>query len=360
MIESSRLVVIQINTHTAATASIMDRRGSQQTAQGNRKTRSKKGKKGDADEDDAATCDTCAKVFKDENDKLLRCTWCETGWRCIKCLGYTEAQYDFLSKDTNMLFCCKTCEDPVVNQAPVAQKMISFMDDLSNKMAQILLSLDTKVDKDDFRQLKTQVDSMEDTMKQNSDSVKQLENKLDQCSKNTSDQIDQKIDQKMREKKQDELRQFNIIMYNIAEATGTSQERQQEDEKKVRDAFKRIMPEKNMEIKNVVRLGKFQRGKGDAAEGGEPAQQQDERPRPVKIILYSMHDRDSLVKKLAEKRRSSSDDYKDIQMTTDRSKEEREQYKILKTELEQRKKDGEDGLYIRDGKIVKRDPQNNQ
>ena len=135
-------------------------------AGGNKKERNSRRQKGKPqDEDtDPATCDTCAKIFRNENDKLLRCSWCESGWRCVKCLGYSDEQYNFLAKDDNMLFCCKTCVDPVVNQHADTQKfqtlMLKFMQEFSSKVNQVLLTLNNKVDKDEFDKLKGKVEEL--------------------------------------------------------------------------------------------------------------------------------------------------------------------------------------------------------
>ena len=72
----------------------------------------------------------------------------------------------------------------------------------------------------------------------------------------------------------------------------------------------------------------------------------------MKVVLQSRKDKDLLIRKLTQQRKNNPEKVKHIKMSTDRTKQEREQYKKLRQELEDRTNNGEENLYIKGGKIL--------
>ena len=331
-----------------------DRKSSTSGGNRRRNLRSDKDPSKQSNQEDKATCDTCKTIFTDENDKLLRCTWCEEGWRCIKCLGYTDNQYDFLSKDENMLFCCANCKDPVVNQKQddaLQTQLTNFMSDMSNKFDKLLESLGNKVDRDEFDGLKKQVEGLETQVSSGNKQIADLNNKLDQTNEDLAKQIDERFDE-ARERDQ---RSYNLIIYEVVEASGQAEKRKEADEKEVARRFEELLPKNEIKIDGVYRLGKYQGGDEDEDENAVKP-----KPRPVKVVLQSRKDKDLLIRKLTQQRKNNPDKVKHIKMSSDRTKQERDQYKKLRQELEDRTNNGEENLYIRGDKVLQRTPRQQQ
>ena len=57
---------------------------------------------------DSWKCDTCDKLFENENDKLLTCEYC-SNHRCINCLGMTQSVYKGISGRPDLPWFCSNC-----------------------------------------------------------------------------------------------------------------------------------------------------------------------------------------------------------------------------------------------------------
>ena len=255
---------------------------------------------------------------------------------------------------TSLLFCCKSCVDPVVNMQSDTNKfqsqMLSYMQDLSSKFNQVILSLDKKVDKEDFEGLKGKVDDLEGKVDQCKTTVDSLQNKLDENKK----EVENTMEAKCQEIKEDAQRDFNIIIYGIPEPEGTAEARQKEDSEKVQKTFEKLLPNQDVPVRKIYRLGKFDEEVNKPKAGA--AEANGARPRPLKVVLYSIQQKDTLLRKIAENKKSNPNEQNHIQMTSDRSKKERENYRKLKAELDRRTQEGEQNLYIHGDKIVTRNP----
>ena len=88
-------------------------------------------------------------------------------------------------------------------------------------------------------------------------------------------------------------------------------------------------------IKNIVRLGK----------------KEEDRTRLLKVTLESVKNKREILMKAKKLREAER--WERVFVTPDLTPKERQQNKELREELKQRTKDGEEGLVIRRGKIVK-------
>ncbi len=188
-------------------------------------------------------------------------------------------------------------------------------------------------------------------------SVDSLKNRLDHEKKELEDTMDAKY----QEIKEDAQRDFNVIIYGIPEPNGTAEARQKEDSEKVRTTFNELLPNQDIPVRKIYRLGKFDENVNKPKAGEEDgAGAAAAHPRPIKVVLYSVQQKDMLLKQLTENKKSNPNDQNRVQMTSDRSKKERELYKKLKAELDRRTQEGEQNLHIRGDKIVTRNPRGSQ
>ncbi len=146
-----------------------------------------------------------------------------------------------------------------------------------------------------------------------------------------------------------------MIIYEVEEASGPAEERKEADENEVSKLFEELLPRNEIQIEGVYRLGKYQGGDDDQEENAQKP-----KPRPVKVVLQSRKDKDVLIRKLTQQRKNNPEKVKHIKMSSDRAKQERDQYKKLRQELEERTNKGEENLYIRGDKVLQRTPKGQQ
>lgn len=123
-------------------------------------------------------------------------------------------------------------------------------------------------------------------------------------------------------------REKNLILFNVPELlTGSVANKQAADLNKVVGIINNISPEVNTHSINVVRLGRSDGRK----------------PRPLKVEVDS---RDSVFAILKNKRKLS-EEYAEVSITTDRTALQREQLKKVIHDINERKEQGEEDLYIK-------------
>ena len=137
-----------------------------------------------------------------------------------------------------------------------------------------------------------------------------------------------------------EKRRSDIILFGLPESTSDEPiVRKKDDETKVKSMLVGLPDRGKLEIKSLYRLGR----------------RMDEKARPLKVIMGNQTMRDDVLSGFRDgKLDLSTYDEGSIQFSRDRTKAEREDYRKLRKELNDRKEKGESDLIIRNGRIKKR------
>lgn len=217
--------------------------------------------------DDAWLCYECKKTFTDKNDKLMECDFCADRY-CIKCLGMSPTQYNYLAKSEMMWFCVK-CMPKVRETIKIEkeieekcnahyEKFTKRCDEIDERCSNIETQVAEKISKNDVEQMiDTKINSLFDGGKinqataipvQNQTEIKQIVEGVvsDKLAENEKDIIDRK------------KREKNIVLFNLPEPeTSLINERiiaDGESIKKLID-FLNMETVDGVEVEETVRLG---------------------------------------------------------------------------------------------------------
>ena len=176
--------------------------------------------------------------------------------------------------------------------------------------------------------------------------------------------IEQKIKvqvaQSFDELREREERKFNLIVYNITESTKANvEEEKQEDISKVKDVLNFTNPDlkdsiiQNLSAKCIFRLGQKEIIQEQQQEQQQDKQQKIPKPRPIKIILPDEKTKYSILRNAHTLKSYQAQNRVGIKL--DLTKQQHLEDKLLKEELEKRKKEEGLDLMIFRGEIIKRE-----
>lgn len=230
------------------------------------------------------TCNNCTLQINSKSSGI-QCTFCSHFFH-IKCVNISKNQLDVLSTVNGCLWKCTGCSNTAIQN--------------NDKLFKVIETLQVTVN-----QLQEEIKNM----KRASDNI---------C--NSEIIISEITERQKREK--------NIIIYNLNEAlNGTVAEKKAADVSNVKDLLNKITPESNFDSIKVFRVGKSHNNK----------------PAPVKVILASRNDVLNILKN--KKILKETNDKRTI--STDQTKMQQEYLKKVKTELNNRKQNGEENIYIK-------------
>ena len=108
--------------------------------------------------------------------------------------------------------------------------------------------------------------------------------------------------------------------------------------------------EDEAKIEITVRLGKPRREEADEENGNH----QRTKPRPLLIKFENEKMKWDVLRNAKNLKYCSDEQLKKLSIVPDQTAKEREEYRLLRTELEERRANGETGLYISRGKVCQR------
>ena len=205
---------------------------------------------------------------------------------------------------------------------------------------------DNKLDDDEFPKLPLyakKTKKLEDLLSNQEDATKILNKKLQEQT-NISE-----------EEKRKAAKQRNLIIYGIPEKSTDSKEQMKEDFNTIRELYENRVPIEAKDITELIRLGSKENGK----------------TRPIKITLTSPEKRLKLLRNNVNLRiyneqfqycecKREPGRHVHVNVTNDKTQQERETEKALRDELHRRRNDGEENIIIKKGKIVKKNKNNAQ
>ena len=146
--------------------------------------------------------------------------------------------------------------------------------------------------------------------------------------------IHTRVQEQYREREEKERKKNNLLMYNIKESTG--EQGKEEDEQQCEQLIAQTKTEQ-FKIVNVLRMGKVQQGKN----------------RPLLVKLENSQMKYNILRNANNLNNTQQQQWiKKVSISKDKTIKEKEASKRLYEQLKQKRDDGEEGRYIRDGKLL--------
>ena len=286
-------------------------------------------------------CPICENQVKEEG---LGCENCEF-WFHITCVNISKEQYNFISQKEELLFVCKSCkvkskksEDSQNNDTNnVHSELLAQMSLMMQKMNQIVES------NENMARSNTDLENRVSKLENKEDKGPKEEQVKDLVEKSLEDILDNKVNEALREAKEQESRRLNLILVNVPESKGENKTK--EDKEKVDKLIKRIVPEEDVKIEQVVRIGEAN----------------DNRYRLLKIKVENMDIKRKILKnsKLINEP-DIKDPKKKIYVNIDYTKKERDLNKALRDELKAMPAEKRDKYTIKYNRIVLKEDEPNK
>ena len=327
---------------------------------------------------DKDKCPGCKEKIK-RNVKTLLCCVCSFSYH-PDCENVSQETYDTLKPELDkgiIMWCCKRCNvfgssvldmiNRLSSELQKTSKSLETEKTKTTKMEEQIRKLENRItiveaDKSDEKieeKSKTFADaalkkySEEFPALQKSNVTKIVEDKVKEIKNNEPTvNIDERLEEaekKIREDQREiELRKKNCIIHNMREAESEDKEEKRELDLEALDKFMSDCESDGKRPVFCVRLGK-------KPDDGSKA-------RPLKVVFESEEEKLSLVRSYCQTKREGSAAQKKaiagISVVPDRTIKEREEYKKLMTELEERTEKGEKNLVIRNYKIRQKPTRN--
>ena len=321
----------------------------------------------------ACPCKSCKKTINN-SDPATQCSLCDD-YYCTHCIGMTTKEYKALNSldRKDVWWTCKQCLStlmalknntsvPEINimetlieklESQVSKKvnqlegtMNTFMQNVTttvNKLEQsVATTLDSKIDENHEKVQQTVTNISQEWEKTIQKTVnnlteqceKQIAKSFKQALSGNTDGNDTKEDsqedkqesitgimkdiiiaqrqEQEKEEREKEEREKNIIMYRATEVEGgEAKDRKKRDKDKIDEVLKAIN-RSDIQVKTFFRLGRFESDK-----------HQQGKCRPVKIVLHSKEDRDSIMRNAFKISETEDESVRGIHLGYDMTLDER-------------------------------------
>lgn len=260
-------------------------------------------------------CGKCRKTVSN-TDTALQCEMCEK-WFHVSCESIQLELYKMLQKFNSQMWFCSTCKTEVKRNNEKIREL-EKKNELMESKVKILEEnwgiLRKEILEEAVAKVKTEVG--EDLVKRTAKYV-----------------MEQMKEDNERDKKKE-----NIIMYNVEESKMENiDERIKEDAKRVCDIYDNSLEVREYTIEKIIRLGK----------------REDGRNRPLLIKLRNEREKWNIIKNAKKLKHERAEDKKRVGISLDLTEKERDIDRKLRTELKERRDNGEVGLYIKNGKLAR-------
>lgn len=260
-------------------------------------------------------CGKCKKPVK-TTDNGLTCETCGI-WYHAGCEKVTQELYKILLKYEEQMWFCSLCRPEVKK----GMERIKELEKTNEEMNEKLKDMEEKWEKFRFEIVHETIGKVKAEI--------------------SADIVMQTTECVMRQIKEDQeriKRKENIIMYNVPESDKEdNEERIQEDHDKAKDLIDNSLHVKGYAMEKLVRLGK----------------KMENRNRPLLIKLRNEREKWEIIKNAKNLKDERDVLKKKVGISLDLSEKEREHEKKLRNELKERREGGEQGLYIKNGKLLK-------
>lgn len=274
-------------------------------------------KTGPSDIDEQFSCGKCNKLVKD-HDNGVQCDHCEI-WYHANCVGIDNAHYKLIVKLPSMDWICDTCKDAIKNL----------------KKENYILKNENKSLKEENKVLRERLAALEKRVNEIKVELK------DEIMKEVDSSLVKIIDD-FKEVENKKYRENNLVLYNMEESNkADGRDRALEDVEKCHQLILEGvgMGQREYNIRRAIRLGKPQANQT--------------RPRPLLLKLDSIEEKWNILKKAKNIKNYRHPILKKVVISMDLTPREQEKDRMLRQQLKEKYENGEQGWFIRSGKLCK-------
>ena len=336
----------------------------------------------DEQEVESWTCESCKKIFREQESKILECERCESHY-CAKCVRISDSEYEFMTARKDIHWFCEECDKKVTQGLriekdielmilAVEQKLqvfttsmeIKFRDleekwekKMSENVSKFIENSDSRITKLE-RELKT----LNGRVVKAGDEVNTLKKEIDQQFMSNDKDIENvasrvhTVEQKIEEKV-DDTAWANVAAKHVNESLGVVAEEVRDIGKRIEETKKARIEEEDKEARrNNIILYRVPESEAEtAAERSEEdkkfceklmtgleigavpedikkvirlGRRDQDRPRPILVELTNRHIKNLVMESLF-KLRSMQAKFQGIGVAHDMTKKEREECKEL-------------------------------
>ena len=302
------------------------------------------------------TCLLCDEIGgRTERSSAIVCDIC-SHWVCRECANIEDKLLDFLvQNDLNYSHICKTCKDQIPqikDLLKISQKQTQIESDIVNMKADIENNKQTLSKYEGMHQRLSNVESIIQNNKLDQEfpvlpAINAATQKM-QHEITTQQESTTKMQFNMEEEKRKEAIKMNLIVYGIPEKESTVENQMIADFNVLQELYSDKVQLHADDVTSIVRLGRNTEGK----------------IRPIRVTFNEIQKRREILTnnqglrmvgdefKLC-KCKANPGKHQHINVTTDKTKQEREFENELREQIKVRRQNGED-VIIRKGKIVNR------
>ncbi|KAK4328212.1 hypothetical protein Pmani_001332 [Petrolisthes manimaculis] len=281
--------------------------------------------------EDKEECRTCKRKVR-EIDNAIKCDECKT-WNHIGCEKVGKNYYKALKEEDGATWFCKICKQTILSSFGQLAKLREDYKEVMKKM-QGITNMNEGIDE--------RVKIIEEKMEgKDEDIVNKVTNTI--VEKIKAVDIVQKtaevVIRHIEEKEKREKRKKNIVLYNVPESSQNEvQSRIDEDLSRCNDLFENSLKVRECKIERVLRLGR---------------PREDNRNRPMLVQLRSEDEKWSILTSAKNLKHETNPEKKKIGISKDLTKEERDAEKRVRQELYEKRSNGEQGWYVKNGKLYR-------
>lgn len=281
------------------------------------------GDTGEVDSGNQSDCGRCLKSVR-KQDNGVQCDNCEN-WYHAACVNIDNAHYRILSKLPSMEWVCKICKD----------KIATLIEENSQ------LKCENKSLKEENRVLRERLAALEKRVDEIKNEVKEEIKKemKDEIMKEVNNNV-VKVLEDIQEAENKRNREGNLVLYNMVESERENgRDRAHEDANKCHQLIQEGigLEQNDYSIRKAIRLGKPQNNTN--------------RPRPLLIKLESVEEKWLILKKARNLKNYRHPILKKVIVTPDLTPKEQEKDRMLRQQLKEKIDEGEQGWYIKGGKL---------
>jgi len=309
----------------------------------------------DSSGDESDCCIDCGRAVLD-SQKGLACDSCGF-WHHTSCEKISDEVYAFLNnnrKETSILWYCKKCLKTYkkMSQALMAihdhhQQLEDRVDKLASsmnqKMEEITAMMISKFDSQDtpvgveVQSTQKRVEDKMDMLMETMEKQRKTEGHLVYDA--VQDAVTARFHEDRQEAEEIRKRKTSVIIYGLKESTDVDPElRKRTDQNEIEQILHEIRCDQ-VSVNAAVRLGR---------------QDADGKPRPLKVVMASEEQQQTVLNQAKNLRKSKGRGYERVFINQDMTPRQQKQRAVLVKELKQRQSNGEKDLILIDGKIVQR------
>ncbi|XP_068235814.1 uncharacterized protein PF3D7_1120000-like [Palaemon carinicauda] len=283
-------------------------------------------------------CSDCRNKVK-KNEEGLKCDECDM-WYHAMCQKISKGTYRALREHEELMWQCNNCKHELKcskNKMKDLEERNKMLNEKLREIEEKWSKMRAEIVEEVLRKVKNEI--MDEVVSTVNNKVSQ--NDFGNVGQNQVEVVKSKVLQELEEEEEKRRRVCNLVIYNVPESEREeAEERKTEDTNWCQDIFRNSLELDQIEMEQVIRLGKRN-------EGGRG------RPRPVLIKFKNEEMKWKILKSAKKLKHEQNPLKKRVGITKDMTKKEREAMAKLREELKEKQDNGENGWMIKNGKLLR-------